>query len=81
MDKTRLAEVLREELETLVGCSTAGLNEDSLLKEECGLDSLSLVALIVALEERLGICFDESDLDPQQLTTWGDLLVLAVRYV
>lgn len=39
------------------------------LKEDCGLDSLSLVAVIVDMEERLDITFDDGDLDPAKLIT------------
>ena len=51
------------------------------LKLDLGLDSLSLVAVVVGLEEALGVEFDESNLDPQTLVTVADLVRLAEKYV
>lgn len=51
------------------------------LKEDIGLDSLSLVAVIVGLEERFEIEFKESDLDPSKLLTVSDLVSLVEKYV
>lgn len=50
------------------------------LKEELGLDSLRLVELMVALEEALGVQLEESDLDPAELVTVGDVYRLAGKY-
>jgi len=49
---------------------------DALLKEDLGFDSLTLVNLIVEIEEVLAIEFDVSDLDPNKLLTVRDLLLL-----
>jgi acyl carrier protein len=51
------------------------------LKEDCGLDSLSLVNLIVSLEEEFGITFDDGDLDPAKIVTLNDLLELTEKYI
>lgn len=45
------------------------------------LDSLSLVAVIVGLEEEFGIEFDEGDLSPENFATVGDLAALVGKYV
>lgn len=50
------------------------------LKEELGLDSLRLVELMVALEEALAVQLEESDLDPAELVTVGDVYRLAGKY-
>ena len=51
------------------------------LKDNCGLDSLSLVNLIVSLEEGLNISFDESALDPEVIKTIEDVVKLTEKYV
>ncbi|MFM9327764.1 acyl carrier protein [Paenibacillus mesotrionivorans] len=52
-----------------VGASTS-------LRNELGLDSLRLVDIMISLEERFDITFDESDLNPSGLQNVGDLLLL-----
>ena len=51
------------------------------LKTDIGLDSLSLVAVIVGLEEKFGIEFNESDLDPSKIIRVQDLVELVGKYV
>ena len=50
------------------------------LKDELGLDSLRIVELMVALEDALSIQLEESDLDPAELETVGDIYRLADKY-
>ena len=45
------------------------------------MDSLSLVAVIVDMEERLDITFDDGDLDPAKLITVSDLVELAWKSI
>lgn len=47
--------------------------EEASLKEDLGIDSLRLVELMIQIEEALDITFEESDLDPDELATVGDL--------
>ena len=54
---------------------------DQFLKEDIGLDSLSLVSVVVGLEEKFGIEFDESDLDPGKILQVKDLINLVEKYV
>lgn len=58
----------------------AELTPDCNLKES-GLDSLSLVGLVVAIEDALGIKFKEDDLQPENLTTVKSLAELAGKYL
>ena len=51
------------------------------LSEDLGFDSLSLVELIVDLEDRFDILIDESDLDPGQLKTVGQIYSLVDKYL
>ena len=50
------------------------------LADDMGIDSLRMVELIVALEERFNITFKESDLDPDIINTVGDLYSLVNKY-
>ena len=54
--------------------------EEGRLREDYGIDSLSMVELIVQLEDGLGVVFSESDLDVSRFETVGDLYALADRY-
>ena len=71
----RVAEVITE---------TVGSEEiaaEQLLKEDIGLDSLSLVSVVVGLEEKFGIEFQESDLDPSEIAQVKDLVKLVEKYI
>ena len=57
----------------------AELNEEENLKES-GIDSLSLVAVIVAIEEAFGVAFSDDDLDPANLITLDDLVRITRQY-
>ena len=57
------------------------LNENARLKEDVGLDSLSLAAVIVELEEEFSIIFDESDLEPANIKTVNDLFEMVRRHL
>ena len=54
---------------------------DMKLSEDLGFDSLSLVELIVDLEDRFDIEIDESDLDPSQLKTVAQIYSLVDKYL
>lgn len=52
--------------------------QDSLI--EIGIDSLMTVELLIGIEEKLGIAFDEADLDPETLSTVESIVDLVVLY-
>jgi len=60
-------------------------NEESI--ETCdtlvsiGIDSLRMVELIVTLEDKFGITFDDSDIDSNLLKTVNDIIELVNKYV
>lgn len=56
------------------------ITADMSLNEDLGFDSLSLVELIVDLEDRFDIEIDESDLDPAQIKTVGQIYALVDKY-
>ena len=50
------------------------------LKEDLGIDSLSMVEMIVELEEKFDIEINESDLNPDELRTVEQIYELVGRY-
>lgn len=77
MTKKEIAEAI-----TQVALDTTGaeLNDVETLKA-CGLDSLSLVAVIAELEEKFGFSFTESELDPENLQMLADLVRITENHV
>lgn len=60
----------------------SNVKEETLLREELGIDSLRLVMLITAIEEEFEFEFEESDLDPNNLVNVGDILsLISKRYL
>ena len=57
------------------------ITPDMSLSEDLGFDSLSLVELIVDLEDRFDIEIDESDLDPGHIKTVGQFYSLVDKYL
>ena len=57
------------------------ITADLKLKEDLGFDSLNMVELMVELEDKLSIEFDESDLDPALLQTAGQIYTLVDKYM
>lgn len=53
--------------------------EDSLLS--IGIDSLSMVELIVALEDGFSVTFEDSDLEPSKLTTVRAVIELVKKHI
>ena len=58
----------------------AYLEEDEPLMES-GVDSLSLVTLIVSIEESFDVTFMDDDLQPKNLRTLSDLITLTGKYL
>lgn len=50
------------------------------LKEDLALDSLSMVTLLIEIEDELGIQLDESDMNPFDLNTVEDAVKLVEKY-
>lgn len=59
----------------------SGFTAEASLKEDCGLDSLSLVTVIIKLEQAYGIRFRDSDLEPSAITYVDDLVKLTEGYL
>ena len=70
---------VEEVINETVGGDSVALNQE--LKTDIGLDSLSLVSVIVGLEEKFGIEFNESDLDPIKIIRVKDLVELVEKTI
>lgn len=51
------------------------------LQEDIGMDSLGLVMLLLAIEDDFSIELQESDMNPYDLLTVGDVVELVEEYV
>ncbi len=51
------------------------------IQEDLNLDSLVLVTMILQVEDVFGIQLDESDMNPFDLTTVGDVVNLVKKYI
>ena len=80
MKKSDIFEKIKKQVKELTG-SEDDIKETSLLKEDLGLDSLSVVSLIAMLEESCKITFDDSDLDPEKLIDIKSLIELTEKTV
>lgn len=50
------------------------------LHDSVGLDSFAMIMLLLMIEESFEIVLEESDLDPTQLVTVNDVLLLVGKY-
>lgn len=75
-------EITEKISEVLKDLCDAEIIEPSLnLREDLMLDSLMMVSLIIGIEEKFDIEFDESDMDPMDLVYVNDLLTLVNKYM
>ena len=56
------------------------ISENSSLLTDIHLDSLGMVTLLVELEDTFGIALDESDMNPFDLITAADVILLVEKY-
>lgn len=56
------------------------ISENSSLLTDIHLDSLGMVTLLVELEDTFGITLDESDINPFDLITAADVILLVEKY-
>ena len=71
--------------EKVIGCVTTLATVDEVFTGDhltsLGIDSLGMVELLVALEDLFGIAFDDSALNPDELTTVGSVIDLVRRHL
>lgn len=51
------------------------------IRKDVGLDSFGMVAMLIKLEEDFDIELKESDMNPLDLSTVSDVIILAERYI
>jgi len=74
------AEINAALLEVAIGIENRELNAEVLLAD-LGIDSMKYVELLVQIEEKLDIVFDESDLGVESLRNIGDLEALVQKTI
>ena len=77
MNQNRTA--ILEQIQAKATVSDPVTLDDKLL--HIGIDSLAKIDLVIMLEECFGIQFAESDLDPTELNTVEDIILLAEKYL
>lgn len=56
------------------------IKNEATLREELALDSLSMVTLLIEIEEEFGIELDESDMNPFDLVTVQNIVDMVKKY-
>jgi acyl carrier protein len=74
------AEINEALQEIAIGIEDRELNSEVLLAD-LGIDSMKYVELLVQIEEKLDIVFDESDLGIELLRNIGDLEILVQKTI
>ena len=77
MNKEEIKERIIKIAEETIGVY---LEEDEPLMES-GVDSLSLVTLVVSIEETFGVVFLDDDLQPENLQMLSNLILLTEKYL
>ncbi len=77
MNREEIKERIVKIAEETIG---AYLEEDEPLMES-GVDSLSLVTLVVSIEEAFGVAFLDDDLQPENLRILSSLISLTEKYL
>lgn len=62
-------------------CGEEMIDNEAELQTDLALDSLSMVTLLVEIEESFGIELDESDMNPYDMTTVQDVIDMAEKYM
>jgi acyl carrier protein len=63
MNRTEVLEAVRDIAVEVLGVEPDAVTEDANLKDDLGADSLDLVEVVMALEERLDITIPEDELE------------------
>ena len=74
----QINEITTEILKELSGMEA--VNPDDKLIDDLAMDSLSMVTLLIEIEERFKIELDESDMNPFDLNTVKDVTELIKKY-
>ena len=74
MNRSEILTVLQEEAVTILGAEADAVTEQARFKDDLEADSLDLVELVMALEERLDVTVPEEELEG--IETVGDAVSL-----
>ena len=77
MRKEKISEMIKTLAEKELGVNLL----DQMPLHECGLDSLSLVALIAEIEDTFNIIFSDEDLQPEKLVSLQSLVQMTEKYL
>jgi|HubBroStandDraft_6_1064221.scaffolds.fasta_scaffold1445735_2 acyl carrier protein len=73
MERTGIIEHIRQSLTVALGREITGLHETTMLYEDLGLASISILELLLDLEDTLAIEVDPEDLEMEVFRTVGSL--------
>ncbi len=73
-----IIEKIKEILSKLSGMTD--IRPESHLQNDLGLDSLHMVIMLLDIEEEFGIVLDEGDMNPFELSTVSDTVMLVQKY-
>lgn len=65
-------------IKDISGCNE--INDNMSLENDLGLDSLNRIMLIINIEEKTGITFEATDMNPEELLTVGNIVNLLEKY-
>ena len=77
MHERKLTERILQIIEDVTGITLSPTDRLNYM----GVDSLSLVSIIAMVEEKFGFFFSDDDLQPDNLQTAKDIVVIAGKYV
>ena len=78
MSKQEIKDKVFDTLSDISGSDN--ISENDKLQEDLGLDSLGLVSLLLSLEDSFEVILDESDMNPFDLITVNDVIILMEKY-
>ena len=61
-------------------CGESDIDNEATLQEGLALDSLSMVTMLIEIEEVFDIQLDESDMNPYDLETVKDVIEMVKKY-
>jgi acyl carrier protein len=73
MQRAQIVEHLQGCLETVLGQDLPGFDERTRLFEDLALDSMSVLELLMGLEDGIGLDIDPTELDADVFSTVGSL--------
>jgi acyl carrier protein len=73
MNRTEVLDSVRVALSAVLNRDLPGLSEDSRLFEDLGMDSTSVIELLISLETSIDLVIEPDSLEPEVFQTVGSL--------